>query len=330
MKHRNAHKQVQGTIASSVIGDLQRYVRVGQFTAVGLAVWACLSNHGRAAASEPPHPESSLQHFATIDFETGDWPERLSQPRAGHRAEIVVDPDDQENHALRVTFLRGTHYGASMHIPLRDADGVEPREAMLRYRIRFDPGWHTSSSGKLPGFSGTYGRAGWGGRPSDGYNGWSVRGMFSPTVAADPDHGQSHTPIGAYIYHVGIQQTRPGSVYGEGLSYHSQSRPDGDPPMPLEHGRWYIVEQYVKLNSISKDAANDTEPHDGPGLADGVIRARINGVLAIERTNLVFRHTDALRIQSVWLDFYHGGKNPAPSDMVVFIDDLEIFVGDNK
>ena len=36
----------------------------------------------------------------------------------------------------------------------------------------------------LPGISGTYGIAGWGGRKSDGTDGWSARGAFSQTIPA--------------------------------------------------------------------------------------------------------------------------------------------------
>ena len=54
--------------------------------------------------------------------------------------------------------------------------GREPEEIFFRYYLRFGSDWkQTVQGGKMPGISGTYGKAGWGGRRSRGLKGWSAR-----------------------------------------------------------------------------------------------------------------------------------------------------------
>lgn len=59
----------------------------------------------------------------------------------------------------------------------------------------------------LSSISGTYGRAGWGGRPSDGTNGWSARSSFS--VMPPPGNPLGNTvPMGHYVYHADRPEDR--------------------------------------------------------------------------------------------------------------------------
>ena len=58
-------------------------------------------------------------------------------------------------------------------------------------------------------------------------------------------------------------------------------------------GRWYTVEQYVKLNT--------------PGQSDGVGRVWINGHLTWESTHVRFRNSAASRINQLHVNVYHGG-----------------------
>lgn len=150
----------------------------------------------------------------------------------------------------------------------------------------------------MPGFSGTYGRAGWGGRRANGTNGWSVRGWFIETIPADNPLGGLQ-PIGSYVYHVD-QKT----AYGDGLiwtrGYWGY----------LQKNRWYCIEQQVKLND--------------PGQHNGVLRGWVDGHLAFERTDFAFRTAPDLKIEQVWLDIFHGGTLPSPYDQHVFIDNVVI------
>ncbi len=257
----------------------------------------------------------TLTRSIHIDLDEASWPDNLTPAMPNHHVDIVPDPDGEDMPVMRITFPPDSFYGASMHIPLVDDQGDEPDTAMLSYQIYFDEAWETTLSGKLPGFSGTYFRGGWGGRPSDGYNGWSARGMFSPTTE------DGAVPIGAYLYHTETQLDRPDYVYGEGVSYHNQHNTP-----PLERGRWYTVQQYVRLNSVETlDGEAHGEAEEATeGRMDGVLRAWIDGEQVYNREDLRFRHTDRLRIQSAWLDFYHGGKDPAPRELIVYIRNIKV------
>jgi hypothetical protein len=220
--------------------------------------------------------------------------ESLSSVRRVENLTIVPDPVDPANHALRIAVAEGDHYGASFHIPLAAHMGSEPTRISMRYRLWLDSSWAATSSGKLPGFSGTYARGGWGGRPSDGVNGWSARGMFGPLDAS------GRTPIGSYIYHADMVAN--GQQYGNSELW----------TIRLERERWYVIEQEIQLDTV--DATG--------GRGDGWLRAWVDGQLVFDRRNLHVRDTEDLRIESVWVNVYYGGKTPAPSPMSLLIDDL--------
>ena len=63
---------------------------------------------------------------------------------------------------------------------------------------------------------------------------------------------------------------------------------------------------------------------DTGGRADGRIQAWVDGRQVFDRRELHVRDTDALRIETVWLNVYHGGKTPSPDDMHLLIDDVWI------
>ncbi len=236
--------------------------------------------------------------LADIRFEDPDDLARFDRAHRADRFSIVGDPDDETNHALLIEIPEGDHYGGTLQIRPGEHLDAEPDRLYLRYRLRLGAGWTTELSGKLPGFGGTYDRAGWGGKPSDGHNGWSARGMFAPTT----DDGL--VPIGSYVYHAGM--TERGQTYGSGMIWDAELAP----------GAWYTIEQEIVLNTIADDAGN----------ADGELRAWIDGELVFERTDLRLRHTDALRVESAWLNVYHGGKPPAPHDLSLMIDDVFVAV----
>jgi hypothetical protein len=61
-----------------------------------------------------------------------------------------------------------------------------------------------------------------------------------------------------------------------------------------------------------------------PGEKDGVLRVWIDGRPAFEKTDLRFRHTPELRIEQVWMNVYHGGREPSPHDQHLYIDNVVI------
>ena len=78
----------------------------------------------------------------------------------------------------------------------------------------------------------------------------------------------------------------------------------------LHKNRWYCVEQHVRLNR--------------PGDADGVLQAWIDGKLVFEKKNIRYRDTPELKIESVWMNVYHGGTRPAARDLSIFIDNVVV------
>lgn len=235
-------------------------------------------------------------------FESADWLSAWSNfDRSGKAEPAATAPHERfealDGKALEVTVQKGKRQALNMHFRFKKHTGNEPDEAYFRYYLRFGDSWDpVRSGGKMPGLSGTYNKAGWGNRPVDGTNGWSARGAFFEQVD-DPDLGHLRS-IGSYVYYVGSSEY--GSAWGWNLG----------PTGMLEKNRWYSVEQYVKLNR--------------PGESNGIVRAWVDGRLAFERTDLHFRDVDSLKVESVWMNVYHGGTATAQKDLSLFIDNVVI------
>jgi len=197
--------------------------------------------------------------------------------------------------ALRVNIKKGDNLGADLRLYLKD-NGGEVDELFFRYYLRLGDDWDpTVEGGKLPGLAGTYGTAGWGGRRSDGSNGWSLRGSFGRAFAADsPLHGLNQ--LGTYAYYADM----PGT-YGDGWFW---------PGALLQRNRWYAIEQQVRLNT--------------PGAADGLFRVWVDGRLVMERQQLRIRTVARLRIEMVWMNIFHGGVARSPYDQHLYIDNVVV------
>jgi hypothetical protein len=241
--------------------------------------------------------------FAT-DFESETWNDEWTY--AGKMEVIDTVSEDAERKfqllqgkALRVKIAEGSTGALNTLFKFGKETGSEPEEIYFRYYLRLGENWNqTLQGGKMPGISGTYGVAGWGGRKSDGTNGWSARGSFGLSIPADNPLGGLH-PIGTYCYHADMQ-----GWYGDGWGWHVGYRGF------LEKNRWYSVEQFLKINT--------------PGQKNGILRAWVDGRLAFEKTDIRFRHVDQLKIEQVWMNVYHGGKLPSPYDQHLFIDNVVI------
>lgn len=230
------------------------------------------------------------------DFDSDQWREQWS---GGKRPTVRVVAEDKERSfepllgkALRIKVGKGGHYGASIQYEFENRIGSEPEEIYFRYYLRFGGDWDPKRGGKLPGVGGMYGRAGWGGRPSNGRNGWSARGQFK-------GQKEGMTPIGFYCYHADMRG-RYGSAWiweRDKLGY-------------LENNRWYCIEQYVKMNTPEKN--------------DGVLRGWVDGKLAFEKTDVRMRDVPHLKIECIWINIYHGGTWSARSDDHLFIDNIVI------
>ncbi|EGG98175.1 hypothetical protein imdm_426 [gamma proteobacterium IMCC2047] len=182
--------------------------------------------------------------------------------------------------ALTVTLPEGGRVALNQRYKFSANGFDEPEEAYFRYYLRLGDDWNqVVTSGKMPGFAGTYDRAGWGGRKPNGENGWSTRGLFLKTILQGND---KVTPMGSYVYHLDQH-----GAYGSMWSWNKSGG------ALLKNNRWYCIEQYVRLNT--------------PGESDGVLRVWLDGREVFEKTDMKFRTSRRLKIEEVWLNIYHGG-----------------------
>lgn len=233
-------------------------------------------------------------------FDNWNW--RGPWKGGGHIEVVDKDPagrfEPLQGAALRIEVPKGDSFGADLRYQFKEQIGSEPEEIYFRYYLRFADDWRPTVGGKLPGIAGTYGKAGWGGRPSNGHDGWSMRGSFGPS----PKTGNplaSFVPIGTYAY-----EAHSGQPWGEIWPWQIDSRG------LLHRNQWYCIEQYVKLNT--------------PGQRDGIVRAWVNGRPAFERTNVLMRDIAALKIENIWIDVWHGGTTPAMQNLDLYIDNIVI------
>lgn len=285
-----------------------------QYGAATIGVFRCRQGHDEPPSDPIPglaarYPgdkgitEDRDVIFAT-DFESPQWPDEWTQ--AADRKVIDTTREDAErkfdplhDNALRIKIAKGSTGALNSLFKFKQETGAEPEEIYFRYYLRLGDNWNQKlQGGKMPGISGTYGVAGWGGRKVDGTNGWSARGSFGLSIPADNPLGGLH-PIGTYCYHADMQGS-----YGDVWGWHHDYRGF------LEKNRWYSIEQYLKLNT--------------PGERDGVLRAWVDGRLAFEKTDIRFRSVDRLKIEQIWMNVYHGGTQPSPYDQHLFIDNVVI------
>lgn len=204
-----------------------------------------------------------------------------------------------DGQAMQIKVAKGDHWGSSHYIDLTEH---KLQQAYMRYHIRLGKSWDVAHTGKLPGFTGTYRKtsmaAGWGGRKSNGKNGWSARGAFGVSTSAENTY-PNVLPIGTYLYHADMK-----SAYGDSLYWNR------NPKGHLQKERWYAIEQFIKMNT--------------PGNKDGQIKAWVNGHLVFEKGDIRFTDDPRFVVENVWLNVYYGGKTPAPKDVTLFIDDLVV------
>jgi hypothetical protein len=257
-------------------------------------------------AAQYPGDAQIINHPSVLlasDFETDSWGADWT---GGSNDVHLARVDQSEGNgfaplsgsALRIEVTAGDNYGASLVYKYMDETGSEPDEAYMRYYMRFGENWLPTDGGKLPGVSGTYGIAGWGGRPVDGTDGWSARGTYR-TVIPDGNPLARHSAIGNYVYHADMAgQYGDVDLWLQGCAG------------LLDKNRWYAVETYVKLNT--------------PGMNDGILRGWVDGRLAYERTNWRWRDVDTLKVEQIWMNFYHGGTAVPPTDLHAYIDNVVI------
>lgn len=288
-----AHKHYAGRLA---IGAFRPLLPGDAREAVRLSGIAARYKGDRGISKDP-------DVLLATEFESEDWRAAWT-PWSKGVAEVIAEDAGNgfaplQGRALKTTLLQGKSTALNLRYLFQKHTGSEPEEIYFRYYLRLGEDWSPDlEGGKLPGIAGTYGNGGWGTRKSNGTNGWSIRGAFSRrTITRDRDEWL--TPVGSYVYHADMKDWT-GSLWGWNLGRAGL----------LANNRWYAIEQYVKLNT--------------PGERDGVFRAWIDGELVYEKEGIGLRDIDSIRIESVWLNVYHGGRRPSPRDMSLYIDNVVI------
>lgn len=286
-----------------------------QFGSVRIGVFRCSQGHDEpesepvmGIASRYPDDrgiEGDRDVYFATGFESADWQQEWTVAEPKNKIDTIASEtafqgfQPLQGKALRSRIDEGAFTALNTTFKFAEEVGREPEEIYFRYYLRLADDWNqTVQGGKLPGISGTYGRGGWGGRKSDGINGWSARGLFRMTVPADNPLAGT-TPVGFYCYHADMEGS-----YGDNWIWNKDYRGY------LKTNRWYALEQYCRLNT--------------PGEKDGILRAWVDGRLAFEKIDVRFRKTDKLKIEQIWMNLYHGGTTPSPHDQHVFIDNVVI------
>ncbi len=248
-----------------------------------------------------------------------------------------------DGNCIRVHIPQYECCGLSIVWPLAAVDEA-PDELYYRYYLRlaenFSPalcdrsGERTGDGGKLPGLGD--GRAwpdeqcGNGGDPGDGINCWTVRSSFRGCANACEESPAATTRFGSYVYYP-HQEGPWGNQALWDDDVNRQSGPTCSPPTSsafdncpeadrvpcgrgpdvtatcgidsygnLQNDRWYSIEMQVRMNT--------------PGVEDGVLRGWIDGNLAFEKTNMVWRLLghDNLHVRTVWMNIHFGGEFVGP------------------
>lgn len=252
------------------------------------------------------HP--SVLHVQQWTSSTWDADDNWYLHAGPQMVSIGATPDMPSGAMVTITVLEGTPGGHAFSKYF----GAGYEELYMRYymRLRNYPRGVTLG-GKLPGLSGhteldydvnrpdnpmfhvePRALANGGSGTGFGTRGWSCRGGYDrATALGTPLY--SRTGLHSYLYHAGT------AVYG---SPHVWTKDKLDIAF-LEDGRWYCVEQHVKLNTANPGEA---------ALSDGVLEAWIDGMLVLQATDIKFRADRdtwlvPMNIAKAWFDHTHGG-----------------------
>ena len=289
--------------------------------------------------------DSGLGNHPDVVF-AGDFSD-MSKSR-WQMGSVVAGSSQVKNPATRSTYLRGL-------IPKGELWGCDLERVVVggtkagipaktetelygRYYVFLENDWGSElDANKMPGWDGRFGwwnSAGYwqnttgngGSRPTGlkvrnqaanrwEYEGASMRG-HGGTRANDGNPYDALFWIGSYIYH--LDQA---GDFGEGIHW---------PGVVIGKGRWYCIEQYIKMNSI---AGPFDEAGNGEALHDGQYKVWVDGVQAYERSNFRWRRHPEMGIQGFWLNWYHGGTAAAPRTMHFRMDSVVLaraYIGPRK
>ncbi|WP_242695508.1 polysaccharide lyase [Halomontanus rarus] len=249
----------------------------------------------------------TADQYDSISFE-GNWAHLF---RYVYEGSDTTTNTNWPNVPFRVRWPEGEYYGTTMDYFFKDHYDSEPEAGYVRTWMQFPDGWEFHSDGlggtKLPGFASRFNgreegeRAGWGGRASDGTNGWSAR-MFNCRPDRHPEHA-GPIALGSQIYHANAA-----SEYGDHPRW----------SVPLETKTWHRIDQYVEVNT--------------PGKPDGSYLGWVDGELAIGVDDLYMREKgyEDIKIESLWFNCYFGGDWKSPIEQHMHFDNLQLWLWDER
>lgn len=249
---------------------------------------------------------------------------------------------------LKLSMKQFASSALSIHWPLRNAE-LEPEQLYMRYYLKLGPTWHNeqcrnqdgkpvveAQGGKFPGLADIRhdrdpgGQCGFGGEPGDGIHCWSHRTGFRSCGGGSTSNRVCETVPGGmtryygYIYfykqegdtgNPGLWDNDPwGQFTGRGGKCATEPTnlfcAVGKNLGVLARERWYSLEHFIKMNT--------------PGKADGVVRGWVDGKLAYEKTNMIFRLPghQTLHVRTAWLDVFKGGTLGNCADSEVWLDQM--------
>jgi hypothetical protein len=277
---------------------------------------------------------------------------RLENPVPANEEDVALARIETEGcfsgRCLRVRMRQLESGSLNLHWPLKNA-GLQPDRLYMRYYLKLGPTFHNENcqsvdgrivvvdqGGKLPGLADPRtsddrgGQCGSGNQTADGVRCWTHRTGFRDCgqTASDPRVCRAvrgaATRYHGYIYFFGQLAYTGNPAYWDrdpwGQFTGRGGRCTSDPTNlycgvgrdlgVLVRERWYSLEHLIAMNT--------------PGRADGVIRGWVDGKLAYEKTNMVFRIPghDNLHVRTAWLDIYKGGVHGNCVDSDVWLDQM--------
>ncbi len=155
----------------------------------------------------------------------------------------------------------------------------------LNYRFFFEPGFSMKGMGKMFGLSSKKGASGGSPRP-DGYNGFSVRPEWQP---AKPTLNKLAGRIALLTYHPAQQHDGKGDKFF--------FKENGD-EIYLSIARWYHMEICMIPNTVDEKGVHH----------NGRLSAYLDGHRMVYKTNMVFRYTEKLKLDSLFFSSFYGGS----------------------
>ncbi|WP_255193648.1 hypothetical protein [Natronobeatus ordinarius] len=243
----------------------------------------------------------------SIDYEQYNQPSDVYRvwtcnPR---QASFTSEQAHSGSRSLEIALSAGGSCGTNTHFNVENELGYQPRELYDSFMFKLSDNWRMADRDQCKisraAMSYSAGDGHSGGDSATGTNGWSA-GLVLANRGAGARNGGPYN-LAAYVYH---------------LDSRAQDNSGPWETAMIEPGRWYHIEQYVRLNTVDSN---------GNPNRDGVYRVWVDGDLAFERN---YRWTTDLTNNAIeYCGPYirYGGGETAPRNMAAYYDDHTMYIG---